>query len=356
MKKRLGPQMVLMVLGMLALLAGLWTGLARLGWTLPPLRLQAYHGPLLVSGFLGTLIGVERAVALGRRWPYAAPLLTGLGALAVLVGLPKPVGPILMTLGSLGLVAIFILIIRIQRALFTAAMGLAALVWLVGNALWLAGRAPYEVVPWWAGFLVLTIAGERLELGRIMRPSAAAQTAFVLATIVLLLAFVLSVVSFDVGVRLLGAGLVFVALWLARYDVARRNIRQQGLPRFMAASLLVGYVWLAVSGIVAIIFGGVISGPHYDAVLHTLFLGFVFSMIFGHAPIVFPALMGRAIVFQQSFYAHLVLLHLSLILRVVGDLSGWAEGRQWGGVLNVIAILLFLANTVRAVLRSSTKT
>jgi hypothetical protein len=42
----------------------------------------------MVCGFLGTLIGVERAVALGSLWPYAAPLLTAVGALCLLAGLP----------------------------------------------------------------------------------------------------------------------------------------------------------------------------------------------------------------------------------------------------------------------------
>jgi hypothetical protein len=82
----------LMALGMLALLTALWGGLVRLGWSLPvpwPTLFIA-HGPLMVCGFLGTLIGVERAVALGAVWPYAAPLLTAVGTLALLSGLPAP--------------------------------------------------------------------------------------------------------------------------------------------------------------------------------------------------------------------------------------------------------------------------
>ena len=71
----------LMFLGLLALLTALWGGLLRLGWALPLLRptLSVVHGPLMVCGFLGTLIGVERAVALGAFWPYAAPLCTKWG-------------------------------------------------------------------------------------------------------------------------------------------------------------------------------------------------------------------------------------------------------------------------------------
>jgi hypothetical protein len=43
-----------------------------------------------------------------------------------------------------------------------------------------------------------------------------------------------------------------------------------------------------------------------------------------------------------------VLLHASLALRVAGDLAGWIDGRQGGGLLNTVAVLLFLANTVAA--------
>jgi len=138
---------------------------------------------LMVCGFLGTLIGVERAVALGAVWPYAAPLLTAVGALALLAGLPAPP---LMTLGSLGLVAIFVVIMRRQWALATVTMALGALLWLVGNAFWLVGWPVAQVVPWWSGFLVLTIAGERLELSRLLRLSVLHYGLFLLAVSVLL--------------------------------------------------------------------------------------------------------------------------------------------------------------------------
>ena len=78
----------LMALGMLALLTGMWAGLLRLGWNWPTPRptFGLAHGPLMISGFLGTLIGVERAVALGRSWAFAAPALTALGAGALIAG------------------------------------------------------------------------------------------------------------------------------------------------------------------------------------------------------------------------------------------------------------------------------
>jgi hypothetical protein len=100
------------------------------------------------------------------------------------------------------------------------------------------------------------------------------------------------------------------------------------------------------------IYGGVVAGPYYDAILHAVFVGFVMSMIFGHAPIIFPAITGKPIPFHPIFYSHLILLHLSLLLRVSSDLILWPSGRQWGGLLNGAAILLFIANTGFTTLRS----
>jgi hypothetical protein len=104
-------------------------------------------------------------------------------------------------------------------------------------------------------------------------------------------------------------------------------------------------VWLGIGGALAAMFGELSAGPRYDAVLHCLFLGFVFSMVFAHAPIILPAVTGAAVPYRPVFYAHLALLHASLVLRVASDLAGWADGRQWGGMLNVAAVVLFVAST-----------
>jgi hypothetical protein len=342
-----------MALGMVALLGALWGGLLRLGWPLPVSRfpVAAFHGPLMVAGFLGTVIGLERAVALGRPWGYAAPLCTGLGALALVAGAPDPLGSVLMTLGSAVLVVTFVAILCRQTALSTLVMALGAVVWFTGQRGWLAGWPTHVVAFWWAGFLVLTIAGERLELARLVRVSVAAQIVFSVAIGVFLVGLVLTPVAFRLGVRVAGVGLIALALWLGRHDVARRTVRQPGLTRFIALCLLSGYVWLAVSGLLAALYGGAAAGGHYDAMLHALFLGFVFAMIFGHAPIIFPAVLGVHVTFRQAFYIHLALLHATLILRIVGDLLPWLPGRQWGGLGNALALLLFFANTGYGVLR-----
>ena len=58
----------ILLLALLALLAAMWAGLVRLGWGWPAGQptLPINHGPLMISGFLGTVIGLERAVLCPR--------------------------------------------------------------------------------------------------------------------------------------------------------------------------------------------------------------------------------------------------------------------------------------------------
>jgi len=337
-----------MGLSILALFGGMWAGLERIGWPLPSLEptLPVAHGPLMVSGFLGTLISLERAVAIQESWAYAAPLFSGLGGLALLGGVPAPVGPILITLGSLGLVAVFGRIMQRQLAWFTAVMEMGALLWLAANIAWLAGVALPVIVSWLAGFLVLTIVGERLELSRLVGQDRGRQAAFVAIAAVYVLGLTLSGRTGAPGQRLAGVAMVGLAAWLWRCDVARHTVRRPGLPRFIAIGLLTGFVWLGVGGVLWVAFGGALAGPGYDAMLHAVFLGFVFSMVFAHAPIILPAVLGEAVPYRAWFYSHIGLLNLSLVVRVAGDLGDWYLVRAWGGLLGVAAILLFLLNTL----------
>ena len=340
----------LLALAILALLAGIWAGLLRMGWAWPTWQaaLAAAHGPLMVSAFLGTVIGIERAIALNHRAAYLGPLLTALGGLVLLSGLSWTWGGRLLLVGSVGLAAVFGVIVRRHTAVYTVTMAVGAAAWLVGNGLWLAGRPIYAVVPWWVAFLVLTIAGERLELSRVLRLSRRVIGLFAGAAGVFLAGVLLSVWAYDAGVRLAGLGLVLLAAWLLRFDLARRNVRLSGLTRFIAVCLFGGYVWLGAGGALWLVYGGAPAGPVYDAILHAVFLGFVFAMIFGHAPLIFPSVLGRPMAYLPAFYGPLVVLHVSLIFRIAGDLLNIAPLRQWAGLLNGVALLLFLGFTALA--------
>jgi hypothetical protein len=135
-------------------------------------------------------------------------------------------------------------------------------------------------------------------------------------------------------------------LWFIPNDIATRNLRHPTpLTRYIAFCLFSGFIWLILGGGLMLGLGGQYAGLYYDAILHIVFVGFVMSMIFGHAPIIFPAIVQVQITFSPVFYIHLALLHLSLLLRVIGDLASLQAIRQWGGLLNEVAILLFLVMT-----------
>lgn len=337
----------LLALGVVSLLAGLWGGLLLLGLPVPVLRATtaADHGPLMALGFLGTVISLERAVALRRRWGYVAPAATGAGALALLCGLPGDVGWALLCLGAVIFLVIYAVVLQLAPALHVATMAAGGACWYLATVLWFGGWSIPRLVPWLAGFLVLTILGERLELARVAIVTPTSRRAFLLAATVFLLGVVLST-------RGAGVGLLLLALWGARYDVARRTVRVPGVTRFMAVCLLTGYAWLATAGVLWLSLGDLgASVAGYDAALHAIFLGFVMAMIFGHAPVIVPAVLGTRLPFRPWFYAHLALLHVALLVRVLpGDALGNRLAWQIGGAGTEVAVLAFLGASIASVL------
>lgn len=337
----------LMAVAAVGLLAGLTGAWVLLGLPIPAaaVAFASVHGLLMAFGFLGTLVSLERAVALGRSWGYVAPAAAALGALSLVVG-DTLMASDLFVVAGLAFVAVYVAFDRIERSLHGTVQAAGAVGWLGGAVLLAAGRPVSSIVPWLAAFLVLTIVGERLELSRIRRPGPGARRAFVLAVAVFSLGVLAGTVVAGPGVRLAGVGLVALGAWLLRYDLAGRTIRAAGVTRFIAASLLPGYVWLAVAGFAWLALGPATSGSAYDVSLHALFLGFVMSMVFGHAPVILPAVLGVALPYRPRFYGHLLLLHLGLLVRIVGgDIVGLAAAWQLGGALNVTALLVFLASS-----------
>jgi len=344
----------LLALGFASLFVGVAAGLARLGWPFaePAAGLAVLHGPLMVSGFFGTVISLERAVALSRRWAYLGPLFAGLGGVVAILGGSAQLAALFFSAAGAVLSIASFLIVRQQRELFTLTLALGATAWLIGNLLWLAGAPVTMIVPWSIAFFVLTIAGERLELSRLLPPSPVAGRVFAALMVLLLIAAAASPFAWDAATLLLGACLLAVALWLLRQDIARRTVRGTGLTRFTAVCLLSGYAWLAIAGLIILAAGGLgHGGVAYDAALHAVLLGFVFSMVFGHAPIIFPAVLRVEMPYSPIFYAPLALLHASLVVRMAGDAMVAPAWRAWGGVGNGIAILAFVLGTIAAVIR-----
>jgi hypothetical protein len=219
--------------------------------------------------------------------------------------------------------------------------------------LWLGGAAVPALAPWLVGFVVLTIAGERLELARIAMGASAGSTLVLLAS-GLLTGVVAALLWPQPGTALLGAALLALTGWLAAHDVARRTIHTTGLTRYMAGCMLAGYCWLGVAGAFWLLGGPAPDGVRYDAVLHAVFLGFTLSMIMAHAPVILPAVLRRPLPYHPVLVAPALLLHASIALRLwVGDALGSHGAWVTGAVLNITAVLSFLAVAVGLTVRGS---
>lgn len=350
-------RMPILITGFISLMFGMYIGLIRLGWSFPLSSATQYalHGPLMVCGFLGTVISLERAVAIGERWAYSSPLASAAGAVLLIAGVAPSIGALLTVIASAILSVASIKIFLRQRELFTFTLLIAALCWLLGCVLWLCGSHLAQVMPWWMGFLIITIVGERLELSRFMRPTYGSKILFVFSLLLFLAGAGIASLGTWPVFHLLSASLIAMTLWLMRNDIVRHTIKQQGLTRYIAAALICGYAWLLVAGIIGLSLPQLNAGSSYDAFTHAIFLGFVFSMIFGHAPIIFPAITKVKIPYHPSFYLPLFLLQASLLLRLSGDFLYIADLRKTGGVLHAITIVLFILVLATSVIRSKNK-
>ena len=338
-----------------SLVAGLWVGLARLGVPIPgaSTALVEFHGALMISGFLGTLISLERAVALARWWAYAAPALSAIGAIAVIAERPDFAGDAFL-LAGVSLTFNSSVVIARQPALFTAILAVAATCWLGGTLVWINGGNAADVTGWWISFLVLTVAAERLELSRVLSPPRSSQLIFACAVVLI----IAGTMRGELGTQkapFSGSGLLLATAWLVRHDVALRTIRLSSQPRFSAACLLTGYFWLGVAGLLLLVAPPNSAAFSYDAAVHAVTIGFILSMIFGHAPIILPAVMGLRIRYSAAAYAPLALLHLSILLRVTADLLDWIEFRMISGPTTIIALLSYVATLMIASRRSRFK-
>ena len=340
---------VLLGLVAVCLVTAICGGLLRAGVRLPDAgdevllgRAAVAHAALMICGFLGTVLSIERAVAVKLRAAFVAPLAAGLGGVCLLLG-RESAGAWLEVIAALAFVFVNVVVVRRQRAAHTVLLLVAGLCWLAGNALFAAGQASGAILPWWFAFLVVTIAAERLEMTRLMRRRPAAQAGLYLVLAALAAGAALSSLRPSLGGVLYGASLFALAAWLSTFDIARRTLFAPGLSRYMAVCLLTGYAWLAIAGMAWA--ATALGWPARDVALHALGLGFIFSMIMGHAPVILPAVARVKLRFGVWFYAPLAALHLSLVVRLGFGLLD-LQVRGTGALLNAAAIALFAVTIV----------
>lgn len=335
------------LLAVLNLLGALGGGLVRLG-SLPPQELGptgvhaiSAHGAVMMAGFFGTLIALERAVALRRGlW---VPALAAAGGLLAWAGGAWAVAGALWVASALGLCGLYAWAgWRRAMSLPLAVEASGALALLAANAGFVLGQTGLARIGW-SAFLVLTIAGERRELTRLVRLPRGASAGFLLLWAATGAAVLLAAVQPVTAHSLWWLAMAALALWLLRFDVATKQWRARGWAGHTAICLSVGYGWLLLAAALGL------AGQ--TVAWHLLWLGFVMAMVFGHAPIMLPALAGWRPEPTRWALLPLAVLGVSLALRAGASVAGWPAGLAVAGAGHALAFVLFGGVMARAVRR-----
>lgn len=312
--------------------------------------------PLWWAVFLGTLILLEKVIPLKKNVLFVFPVINALGLLIVFPGFYQWGQAFLLT-GALGLLIIFFIYFRKQPSDLSIVLMMVGACCQIGGHVMLMSKQFYPMAfPWWMGFILFVIIGERVELSKFLPVTK--QNKKILISFLSLFLIGLFLPFHGVGKYLSGSALILIAIWLMRHDVISIAIKKDGLTRFSGIALLVGCINLVFTGLF------LISLPNtpfaYDAIVHTFFLGFAFAMIFAHGPIILPGVLGLNVKpYHLSLYLPLITLVLSLFLRLLSDLAILPYFlRLWSGWISVGSILSYFVvlatHTIRNALHTKT--
>lgn len=332
----------------ISLLLGLAAGSYLLGFSNSPIatlssQIANHHAMLMVFGFVGGAICVERAVAIRNQWTWLVPALNAVAMITLVTGLPVVIAGMLWALAYVGLAAIYVLAYQRQASHAVLVQGLGALAAILASAQWaITSEFPVLLA---ACFPIATILGERLELARLSYGPRTPRW-ITLESVLLVLA-----ATADLP-HLFGVLLIVVSVHSSIYDAARKLVRAKGLPRYSASCMLIGYGWLIFAGALWAI-AGYGTSYVYDAQIHSIFIGFVLSMIFAHAPTILGAVVGIQLPFTPWLVVPVSVVQLGLIGRVLGMLL--PDLWSYAGLVNIIGVLLFMVVALSLGIRQASK-
>ncbi len=334
---------------MVNLIAGLLAGLIRIGWDFPLTPVAVHHGAIMVGGFFTTLIALEKIIPLKRNFLLIIPLISALSLIIVVEGYYF-IGQYFLLAGSLGLLAIqSVYFYRAPRDRSALLMVIGADCLVAGNILLMQKQFYPSSFPWWMGFLLFTVIGERLELSRFLPVSDQAKN---LLFVFLALFLIGLIIPFHgIGKYISGLALICISVWMLRNDVIRIGLRNTGLVKYSSVALLLAHVSLLLEGVFLFALPDALFA--YDISVHTFFIGFGFTMVFAHGPIILPAVLGiNSKPYHPVLYLWLFLLQGSLLLRILSDSIVNMEWRKFSGLITVITILLYFITLVVQVIRT----
>ncbi len=327
----------------IALLSGFLSGWSRLGWNFPMLIIPSsgvtQHGVIMASGFLGSLILLEKIVLLQNRWFLIFPLINAFSVLLFFVDY-QFIATIFLLIGSTTMVGLAIyFLLKHNESHHYLFLGGAILSW-ISNFRFLSSNFYPVILPYLIGFFLLMIVGERLEMTRFL-PVSHIKVNILWA---MLLAWVIGILFIPFHSKIfpfISTLLSGIALWLLQNDMPKHSIKKAGLHRFVGINLIIAYVWLFLFGIWQVLPFKVAFA--YDAFVHLYFIGFVLSMVLAHAPIILPSVLKLGVKpFYSGLYIWVAFMQISLIMRLTGDVSGNFAWRKIGGLFNGVGFIGYL--------------
>ena len=322
---------------LLAVITGIWRAALTRGFLLSPIpEWWPPHGHLMIGGFLATLIMFERMVALRIHFLIWVPYSYALTAIFLHTGWwPLRVVHFAALAGWLWHCRKAIQVFHNKEKPLVESVAYLTL----SLALNYPGGLPASPTVSLAAlsFPVAAIAVERLELS--LQFQRKGSRAILWGLILWCILWISSVWTAFPPLNLMGFLTLLLFVGITCFDTALRRSPQLltgGLHSFLRVALYVAYGWLLLSSLAMILWNRLEGAIAKDLVFHLIGLGFIFSMILAHAPIILASTLGKLPPLKPA-WVPFVLFQAMTVLRAVGDLSvshsvsfwtwtGWISG------------------------------
>lgn len=328
---------------MTALLSGIWTGLIRVGLDLPLKQGMTNHGAIFVCSFVSTLIFFKTIKDSGKKFLLVIPLLNVISIIPLLLNQTKPAF-LLLTITSIGFTVFIFTQTKSISDIKSIAFLLGSLCLVVGNfKLFLTGFYPVAV-PFWIGAVLLIIFAENINESIIR--SRFRLLWFVLTVSITIAVFIPFHSSGELilGILLLVFSIVIPVTLFSEY-------KKLQLPLFFKSGFITSYFFLFLTGLIYV--SGTYTGYHYDASVHSFFLGYLFVMIFtdiGSGRCLSNGNSEHKTYFINYFW--IFLLSVSLLMRIYADFDMATSIRIFAAKFNGVAILGFFITHIIQKIRS----
>src|SRR5262245_43813811 len=350
--KALWPYRGVMLLGALCFLSavsiGIWRVAVTRGFMLPPIpEWLPAHGEIMLGGFLAALIIFERMIALRIDSLIWVPYVYASSALMIHSGNPA------------------------ARIIHLAALA----GWIMHR--WIAYRKFHR----WEKSLVESVAFITLTSalmypgGLAARPEVALQGLAFPIAVIAIERFGMSFPMKKITSRLVLIGLIaWCGLWnlvtwrgipnltmmggvtlvlvasIAFHDMALRASQKQtdGLHKFLRNALTLSYTWLFIAAVALTVSSKISSAISKDVLFHLIGLGFIFTMILGHAPLILSAAIGKLPPKKAPVIPFLI-FQAATLLRIIGDFSLMKSLALWqwsgwiSGLIHAISFFAYIA-------------